>query len=165
MKNWYCILGFLLLSSFASYGQNVYQHFSELNGMEDYNGNTNLLYRINSVYETSSDYNYSNNIYLLNVFTNTDSLFQSDYSYHFVYMDNVFRVVNDYDFWGKNPSKFIVCGANGSLEPWPFIDRFDKTDLFHQFIGECNFSRLKKPRRFLSRHTFSSAPVKLPDLF
>jgi len=38
MKNSYRILVFLILSSFALHGQNVYQHFSELKGMEDYNG-------------------------------------------------------------------------------------------------------------------------------
>src|ERR1035437_3818169 len=80
MKQWYNFLCLLILTSFASYGQNVYQHFSELNGMEDYNGNTNLLYRIYSSSQDSFNYGYGNSIYLLNAVNKTDSLFQSVFS-------------------------------------------------------------------------------------
>src|ERR1035437_9295881 len=108
MKKWYLFLCLLILTSFASYGQNVYQHFSELNGMEDYNGNTNLLYRIYSLYQDSNTYNNGNSIYLLNVVNKIDSLFQSDYGYNNKYTGGGFRVISGYDFWEKNPYKFIV---------------------------------------------------------
>jgi hypothetical protein len=130
MKNWFWLLIILSLSSFASYGQNanVYQHFSELKGMEDYNGNTNLFYRIYS-YLNFPNYSYSmqNNIFLLNVTALTDSLFQRDYSYldNNSIPDGFTRTVTDYKFWDKDPTKFIVCGIYSVDCPEGFIERFD----------------------------------------
>src|ERR1035437_342911 len=140
MKHWYNFLCLLILSSFASYGQNVYQHFSELNGMEDFNGNTNLLYRISYKYTYTNYGNSSsyNSIYLLNITANSDSLFQSDY----LYTTNTnydSRSVAGYDFWDKDPRKFIVCRVYSSgLMDYPLVERFDKADLFRQW-GEVIF--------------------------
>lgn len=126
MKNWYRFLVFLFLSSFASYGQNVYQHFSELKGMENYNGNTNLLYRIYSSQYIDYNNNGSNNhIYLLNVTANTDSVFQRDYSSSSYYTGDYSRIVMDYKFWDRDPLKFIVCGIYSGLDPDGFIEQFD----------------------------------------
>lgn len=157
MKKWYLFLCLLILTSFASYGQNVYQHFSELNGMEDYNGNTNLLYRIYSLYQDSNTYNNGNSIYLLNVVNKIDSLFQSDYGYNNKYTGGGFRVISGYDFWEKNPYKFIVCGAIGSDDPSPLIERFDNKDIRIPNIGEAQFIGISRQNDSLVYSTLNNS--------
>ena len=152
MKYW--LLVFLLFSSFASYGQNIYQHFSELKGMEDYNGNTNLLYRMNSVQKYTNSEIDSNSIYLLNTSNKIDSLFQLDYGWTDVIFDGYSRNVLGYDFWEKNPRKYIVCGVYGSMEPYPFVDRFDKTGIFTNFMGEVTFIGISRQNDSLVYCTF-----------
>lgn len=133
MKIFY--LAILILFSFASYGQNVYQHFNELKGLEDYNGNTNLLYRIYSLEQNGNYYNNQNNIYILNISNKADSLFQNDYAIYYDELNGEFRRVMYYDFWEKNPCKFIVCGSNGYIDPNTFIVRFDGLGHFYNFPG------------------------------
>src|ERR1035437_9737752 len=157
MKKWYTFLCFLLLTSFASYGQNVYPHFSELNGMEDYNGNTNLLYRIYSLYQDSNTYNNGNSIYLLNVVNKIDSLFQSDYGYNNKYTGGGFRVISGYDFWEKNPYKFIVYVALGSDDPSPLIERFDNKDIRIPNIGEAQFIGISRQNDSLVYSTLNNS--------
>jgi len=141
MKKWYYFLCLLILTSFASYGQNVYPHFSDLKGMEDYYGNTNILYRISSVEQDTYNYNTGNNIYLFNVVNKLDTLFQFDGSYFNEYTGGGYRVVNGYDFWEMNPRKFIICGSSGGVDGSPFVERFDN---FHMtlplFGGACFIS-------------------------
>jgi Secretion system C-terminal sorting domain len=144
MKNWYNFMCLLLLTSFASYGQNVYQHFSELNGMEDYNGSTNLLYRIYSLEQDGNYYNNQNNIYILNISNKTDSLFQYDYATFYNELDGWFRRVMGYDFWEKNPRKFIVCGSDGWVDPNTFISRFDGLGHFYNFPGWISFMQISR---------------------
>jgi hypothetical protein len=144
MKHLHCFLYILLLSSFVSYGQNVYQHFSELNGLEDYNNNTNLLYRIYSTHQDIYNYNTSNDISLLNVFNKQDSLFQYSGSYFNEYTGGGYRVINGYDFWEKNPRKFIVCGASGSSDGSPFIERYDSHDMTIPLFGGSRFIAISR---------------------
>src|ERR1035437_2669847 len=139
MKHWYNFLCLLLLTSFASYGQNVYQHFSELNGMEDYNGNTNLLYRISSKDQDMYNNNTGNNIYLLNVINKVDTVFQFDGSWFNEYTGGGWRSVDGYDFWEKNPRKFIVSGSSGGSDGSPFVERFDKVHITVPFFGDGGF--------------------------
>jgi hypothetical protein len=135
MKNCYCLLVFLFLSSVASFGQNVnvYQHFSELKGMEDYNGNTNLLYRIYSFTGNGNNYSSENNIYLLNVSTRYDSIFQYAGGYYYEHIGGGGRSVLDYKFWDKDPSKYIVCGSQWGDDPNGYIERFDGYRYSHSF--------------------------------
>ena len=153
MKHWYNFLCLLILASFASYGQNVYKHFSELNGMEDYNGNTNLLYRISSQ-EQGPYINYTaNNINLFNVFNKIDSLFQADYSSD-GYIGPSWRTVRSYDFWEKNPRKFIVCGSQGGIESSPFVERFDHKNIISSF-GSGGFIGISRQNDSLVNATFN----------
>jgi hypothetical protein len=154
MKHWYYFLAFLFLSSSVCYPQNVYPHFSELKGMEDYNGNTNLFYRINSSQVDSFNENQSNNIYLFNVLNKIDSLFQLDYSYYNNYTGGGYRVVNGYDFWEKNPRKFIICGAAGGIDGSPFIERFDGFHITISFFGEPGFISISHQNDSLLYSTF-----------
>jgi len=160
MKNWYVLLVYLFLSSFASYGQNVYQHFTELKGMEGYNGNTNLLYRLNSVQKyTNSEFD-SNSIFILNPTNKTDSLFQLDYGWTDDILDGYSRSVLGYDFWNKDPGKYIVCGVDGSMEPYPFVDRYDKKNIFQNFMGEVTFIGISRQNDSLVYCTFSDGLYK-----
>ncbi|MDR3667667.1 MAG: T9SS type A sorting domain-containing protein [Ignavibacteriaceae bacterium] len=154
MKHWYNLICLLFLASFVSYGQNVYQHYSELNGMEDYNGNTNLLYRIYSTQQDMYNNNTGNNIYLLNVVNKIDTVFQLDYSYYNEYTGQGYRVINGYDFWEKNPRKFIVCGGSGSVDGEPFIERFDYHDIRIPLFGGSRFIALSRQNDSLVYATF-----------
>jgi hypothetical protein len=156
MKQWYNFLCLLILTSFASYGQNVYQHFSELNGMEDYNGNTNLLYRIYSSEQDSLNNGESNFIYLFNVVNKTDSVFQPDFSYYSFYTGGGFRGVYGYDFWEKDPRKFIACGTFGASDPSPFVERFDNKNIFIPLIGEAGFISISRQNDSLVYSTFNN---------
>jgi hypothetical protein len=154
MKYLFYLLGFLLLTSFALNGQNVYQHFSELNGMEDYNGNTNLLYRINSSSHDSFNTLYGNNIYLFNVENKIDTLFQYDGSYDNEFTGGGYRVINSYDFWEKNPREFIVCGASGGIDGSPFVERFDYHDIGIPLFGGSRYIAISRQNDSLVYATF-----------
>jgi Secretion system C-terminal sorting domain len=155
MKNWYIFLCLLIFISFVSYGQNVYPHFSELNGIEDYNGNTNLLYRISSAQQYTYYYSTNNNIYLFNVFNKIDSLFQSDFSED-GYIGPAWRTIDSYDFWEKNPRKFIVCGSSGGIDGSPFVERFDNRNNRIPLFGSGGFIGISRQNDSLVYATFNN---------
>src|ERR1035437_9760635 len=155
MKHWYNFLCLLLLTSFASYGQNVYQHFSELNGMEDYNGITNFLYRISSKDQDMYNNNTGNNIYLLNVINKVDTVFQFDGSWFNEYTGGGWRSVDGYDFWEKNLRKFIVSGSSGGSDGSPFVERFDKVHITVPFFGDGGFIGISRQNDSLVYATFN----------
>jgi hypothetical protein len=139
MKKWLLLSVFLF--SFSAPAQNISPYFSELTGMEDYNSNTNLLYRIYSQSVDSFYYITNHNIYLYNVINQADSIFQSDGSTYYIKMDYGYgRGVNDYKFWNNDPHKYIVGGVNGGFEPYPYLYRFDigYIDL-NWFQGEVDY--------------------------
>ena len=156
------ILVLLFLANVISNGQspNVYPHFTELKGMEDYRGNTNLLYRINSIQRYTNSEVDSNSIYILNIINKTDSLFQLDDGVTDDILDGNFRSVLGYDFWERDPHKFIVCGVDGSVEPDPFVDRFDKSGIFSNFMGEVTFIGISRQNDSLVYCTFSDGLYK-----
>ena len=156
MKHCYNLLYLLILISFASYGQNVYQHFSELKGMEDYNGNTNLIYRIYSSNQDSFNYGESNFIYLLNVVNKTDSVFQSDFSTYSYYTGGFAREISSYDFWEMDPHKFIACGLISGSDPTAIVDRFDIRDKFMPIIGSGSFIGISRQNDSLVYATFNN---------
>jgi hypothetical protein len=92
--------------------------------MEDQQGNTHLFYRIYSSYSNDPFYDTNNDIYHLDMETNSDSLFLVDRS-HEDPAWSWFISVNDYAFWNDDFTKYIFCGSMGSWEPGPFIQRFD----------------------------------------
>jgi hypothetical protein len=112
--------------------------------MEDYNGNTNLLYRISSTEQDTYNYNTGNNIYLFNVVNKQDSLFQYDGSYYNEYTGGGYRVVNGYDFWEKNPRKFIICGSSGGVDGSPFVERFDNRNYRFPLFGGARFISISR---------------------
>jgi hypothetical protein len=154
MKHLHYLLFVFLLSSYAIYGQHVYQHFNELNGMEDFNNNTNLLYRIYSQDQDMSNNNTGNNIYLLNLVDKVDSIFQLDYSSYNDYTGGQWRTVDAYDFWEKNPRKFIVIGSHGSSDGSPYVERFDNVHITVPFFGSGDFIAISSQNDSLVYATF-----------
>jgi hypothetical protein len=155
MKHWYNFIALFFLSTFASYGQNVYQHFSELNGMEDFNGNTNLLFRISSSRQDLNNGSFDNSIYLLNVVNKIDSLFQVDGSYY-DYIGSGWRTVDSYDFWEKNPLKYIVCGSSGGIDGSHFVERFDGRNIRIPLFGDGGFIAISRQNDSLVYSTFNA---------
>jgi hypothetical protein len=156
MKKWYLFLCLFILTSSASYGQNVYPNFTELNGMEDYNGNTNLLYRIYSSEQDMYNNNTGYNVYLFNLVNKVDTVFQLDYSYYNEYTGGGWRSVDGYDFWEKNPRKFIVSGSHGSDDGSPFVERFDKVHIIVPFFGAGGFIGISRQNDSLVFATFNN---------
>ena len=161
MNKWLYFLGLLFLTTCTSQAQiiaplNIYPHFSELKGVEDYNGNTNLLYRIYSKDQTIYQELINNNINLMNISSHTDSLFQADYSYDYTYFSGGSRSILCYDFWEKDPAKFIVCGVEGYEEGYPFVEKYDMPSNLHWFMGEVNFVGISRQADDLVYCTFTS---------
>jgi len=49
-----------------------------------------------------------------------------------------------YDFWEKNPCKFIFCGSNGYIDPNTFIVRFDGLGHFYNFPGWISLVQISR---------------------
>src|SRR5574338_219016 len=121
----YCFLFYSI-----SYTQNISPHFSELKGIEDAQGNTNLLYRVQSSRHTLfSIYSDSNCVYNLVPAVQVDTLFLYDGSYC-DYMFGYGRSVESYDIWGNDPAKYIYCGTETNcFEGYGFISRYDSMNV------------------------------------
>ncbi|MEO8233025.1 MAG: hypothetical protein ABI638_12130, partial [Ignavibacteriota bacterium] len=127
----------LLLCSELS-AQNISPQFSELKGMEDNQGNTHLLYRINS-YQHGTDYESgSNDIYNLVPGTSIDTIYFYD---HYSCGPNIGWgvMIFDYDYWENDLTKFIVSGNYVTcLEPSPFISRFNYENVYTDWLNYTN---------------------------
>jgi hypothetical protein len=129
------------------------QHFSELNGMEDYNENTNLFYRIYEYKNLGeSIFSESRNIYNLNFEQNSDTLFFSDYTYipPDPFSGSALTIYN-YDFWDDDPKKYIYTGSsvvfskqNSIQSPITFINRYDLDYPSHQNISGYAYVEISK---------------------
>lgn len=96
--------------------QNVSPQFSELKGMEDAQGNTHLFYRIYSFTNSSPEYyTETNSIYHLDLNTKSDKIFLYDGGYSDPIQSSGINV-SDYEFWDKDPSKYIYCGSSGGID-------------------------------------------------
>ena len=130
-----CLLFVLIIFTSNTFSQNVSPQFSELKGMEDQSGNTHLLYRIYSHYSNDPFYYSNNDIYHFDLEINTDSLFLADFSYSNPDpFQSSFRIINDYDFWLNDFTKYIYGGVQGTFEPLPFIRRFDEANIYLNYI-------------------------------
>ncbi len=115
----------------------VSPQFSELNGIEDQQGNTHLFYRI---YTSSYDsVNYwpisSDNIYHFDLSTQADSLFlKSYYGVDSIYHQPEEFVISDLTFWQNNPVYFIYGGTTEItiLNEHTFIKRFDSENTYYR---------------------------------
>jgi len=124
VKTIFAALLFLFISVNA---QEKYYTFSELKGMEDQSGNTHLFYRL--FYSDSSEHSYEteNSIYHLDLSNNTDTLFLFDGGGWNQIIDIHFTTIEDYEFWDKDPAKYIYCGIESVVDPVRIIKRFDQS--------------------------------------
>ena len=91
----------ILLLTSSIFAQQKYYTFSELKGMEDNNGETQLFYRLYFYQHRNApmdDYE-ENSIYHLDTKNNSDSLLLFDGGTLF----NSFKSITDYEFWDNNP--------------------------------------------------------------
>ena len=125
------LLGYVLLLLIPIFPQlnstsNVYLQFSELRGMEDASGNTQLFYRIYS-YQTGVDfYNTSRDIYRMDVAKKRDTIFLANSGYYnFHEMMDFGWLVNAYQFWKNDYSKYIYSWVVYGSDLGGDISRFD----------------------------------------
>ena len=135
MKKWVVFLFVCCLANNFSQ-TNVSPQFSELKGMEDQLGNTNLFYRIYEYFSNQYGFSQDNSVYHFDLESLADSLLLRDYILSNPVMFNAITV-NDYKFWNHNPLEFIYVGTIGGTDPVPFINRFDQEyNLLNYFCCE-----------------------------
>jgi hypothetical protein len=122
MKKWVALLiGLTFQVSSRSVAQS-YPHISELKGLEDSQNNTHLFYR----YINPSHSCWSKSIYHLDISSQKDTLFISDYGIQVIpEWGCQGDYVNDYEFFNNDPSKYIYCGYNLDIDPIALLRRFD----------------------------------------
>lgn len=103
----------ILLTS-AALAQQKYYTFSELKGMEDQAGNTNLFYRLYYYSNNHGNIERENSIHHLNLKNDVDSLFLYDGGYSYTFAGYTFVSIIDYEFYGKDPSKYIYTHSDCS---------------------------------------------------
>ena len=99
--------------------------FSELKGMENQQGNTHLFYRVYEYISNEYGFYQGNSIYHFDLAYGIDTLFISDFINDYPAYQ-MFKVVEDYEFWNNDYSKFIYVGSEGGFKVFPYIRRFDE---------------------------------------
>jgi len=136
------LLIIVLLSTAATFSQNVSPQFSELKGMEDQSGSTHLFYRIHTSIDNDPIYEWSNHIYHWNIFAEVDTLFITASGIESPgYNHN--KWVGDVDYWDNNPDFFIYSGGQTFgpfFEGSAYVQRFDGfKNYFGLFWGSANY--------------------------
>jgi hypothetical protein len=106
-----------------------YYTFSELKGIEDYEENTQLFYRL---YNFQTYNIWSNSIYRLDINSNIDSFYLPDYSYYNPPIGGYSIKTHNFSLWNNNPYEYIFCttsdffgSAENAASPATIIERFD----------------------------------------
>ena len=103
-----------------------------------HNGNTHIFYRIftsDGIYPNT--HSSTNNIFHLDLSTNTDTLFLFDGGSSNPAF-NHWTTVEDYSFWNNDPSKYIYCGSEIGIDPIGYVKRYDQQDGFQYGFGGFN---------------------------
>jgi hypothetical protein len=100
-----------------------------LDGLEDKEGNTQLLYRKYYFSKAESGTSEENGIYRYDVNKNKDTLIAADY-WHFNSTSEWSQSVYDISFFDNNPYNYIFCGDNGTMEPSAYIFKSDSGIVF-----------------------------------
>ena len=141
MKKWVALL-FVCIYANGFSQTNISPQFSELKGMEDQLGNTHLFYRIGTAFSNPPLYQWSNHIYHMDLFSNTDTLFITASGYEDP-INNFNKWVSDVDYWNDNPTEFIYCGgatAGQFFEGSAYVQRFDGyNNYFGLFWGTSDY--------------------------
>jgi len=103
--------------------------FTQLRGIEDSLGNTNLYYRKHYEIVDSFYGEWDNSVYHYNLSNNVDSLFLWDHNVDYIGYSGG-EYIADYEFWDNNPYRFIYGGAHvANFDTSPFLSRFDRVDI------------------------------------
>ncbi|MBN2365616.1 MAG: T9SS C-terminal target domain-containing protein [Calditrichaeota bacterium] len=127
------LLGFFLFALLSS-AQSDNNIFSEFRGMEDNRGNTHLYFK---EYHGGPGW-YSNDVYHMDLCQGNVTLFLQEYYFtdpSGFNDDGV--VVEDYEFWHKDPASYIYCGAWMKIDPTAYISRWDSIGVF-TWMGMVN---------------------------
>ncbi len=115
---------FILLFS-TGFAQSVGPNISRLNGMEDFNGNTHLFYRIYTFSGNSYNNTSNNSVYHFDLSNFVDSLFLFEGGNVNVVSTSHSISILGYTFWDNNPSKFIYKKIECNIDCVTSIQRFD----------------------------------------
>jgi len=154
MKKWVVLIIACLFSNILSQ-TNISPQFSELKGMEDQQGNTHLFYRVYLYQPGGPIGNYfENSIYHLDLGNTEDTLFLFEGGR----IGDAFVRIVDLEYWNNNPAEFIYLGEGVSVDPVPFIQRFDTPDPTYTGLGEAFSLELSKQNSSL---VIASAPYMI----
>jgi len=115
---------FIILLFLSNLSAQQYHTFSELKGMEDQLGETNLFYRLYYYWSGNGTYgpSESHSIYRFEPNSNIDTLFLYDGGWS----GQDYTSIDDYDFWENDYSRYIYAGTYISTEGFPFVGRYDQ---------------------------------------
>ncbi len=123
MKNFLKIIVYLIFAAQA-FPQSADSTFSDLRGMEDYDGNTHLFYRFYTRSGNDTSYSTNNSIYQYDIVNNKDNLFLLCSSYDWIIMSGSIDV-EDFNFWNNDPAKYIYTGVQCGMDCAGYVKRFD----------------------------------------
>lgn len=128
MKTKLLLLLLLISNIFA---QQNYYTLSELNGMEDQNGNTHLFYRLYKYFEFPHIF-IENSIYHLDLSSDNDSLFLYDGGW----LNEDYLEISNLKFWNNKPSEFIYSGYHSDVNDYGgFFQRYDMETRYDVWAG------------------------------
>ncbi len=142
-----------LLSLFCSlhlFSQGRVYTFNSLDGLEDKEGNTQLIYRKYYFSKAESGTSEENGIYRYDVNKNKDTLIAPDY-WHFNSSTEFYQSVSDISFFDGDPYKYIYCGVNGGFESYGYIYKSDVGSVFSYWslaFGRIEVSKQNPQRIF-----------------
>ncbi len=130
MKNLFIVI--ILFSEFT-FSQTTFPTLQDLNGLVDNQNHDHLFFKINSVEKQNDNYYLHNDVYHLDLNNNKDTVFLQAGGI----IDNFsgYPVTNilGFQFWDKDPSKYIAWGIVCSLECGTLIKKFDKEYDYNEF--------------------------------
>ncbi len=119
---------FSFILTFDAFAQ-VDTVFTQLRGIEDSLGNTQLYYRKHYEIVDSFYGEWDNSVYHYNLSNNVDSLFLWDHNVDYIGYSGG-EYIADYEFWDNNLGKFVYSGAHvANFDTSPFLSRFDSGDI------------------------------------
>jgi hypothetical protein len=118
------VLSFLTFTNLCT-AQTVYPQCNNLRGIEDSNGNTQLFYRIYSYSVDERYYNTKYDIRRYDTAKNLDTIYLSNSeSYSIVGFTDFGFIINGYQFWKNDFSKFIYSWTDYGSDIGANIRRF-----------------------------------------
>jgi len=118
-----------LLCSLQVFSQERFYTFNSLDGLEDKDGNTHLIYRKYYLYHVGANHSEENGIYRYDLTKDKDTLIAADY-WQYNPVTEGYQSVSDISFFNGDPYKYIYCGVNGGFESYGYINKSDVGSVF-----------------------------------